>query len=193
MGVTCNYPARLIPCLPEPRGNTACNKHGAFLAVDESGVPCRPGSGVTRLSGGPCCVSLKVSTGRETPEGTCTDFTPCQLEPLHRRNCNCGGRGCLVEDRTHFVVLTLLIVLATFCTRAVRWAGEVELLCMGSYLASQFLKQPCGNTALTSSGGAWGERGLSLTLPLITKCCSTSAGDSLKHSSQPRRSAMRRS
>lgn len=124
VGVTSNYSVQLIQCLQEPQGNTSWNKHTVFLPVDESS---QPGSGVTGLSDGPCCVSLKVYEQRETPEGACMDFRPYQLEPFHPKNCNCGGCVCPMEERTHFgcelaVVLILLIVLSTFCTWAVRWA-----------------------------------------------------------------------
>lgn len=60
VGVTCNYSAQLIQCLQKPQGNTSWNKHTALLPVDESSVPCWPGSGVTGLSDGPCYVYLKT-------------------------------------------------------------------------------------------------------------------------------------
>lgn len=96
-------------------------------------------------------VSLEVCQQGEMPEGACTDSRPCQLEPFHPRNCNCGGCGCPVEERTHFggvlaVVLILLIVLSTFCPWALGWTTQVELLHMGSRLASQFLKHPSSST-----------------------------------------------
>ena len=121
--------------------------HSISLSVDESGVPCQPDSGVTGLSGGPCCVSLKVHQQTKPPTGPCTEFRPYQLEPFGPKECNPGGCGCPMEERAPFggelaVVLILLTVLSTYCTWAVWWTISVRLSCTGSSLTSQFLKQP---------------------------------------------------
>lgn len=128
LGLTWNYSAQVIQCLQKHQENTSWNKHMVLLPVDESSVPCWPGSAVTGLSDGPCCVYLEVCQHRVMPEGACTDSRPYQLDPFHPRNCNCGGCGCPVKDRAHFggglaVVLILLIVLSTFCTWALGWTS----------------------------------------------------------------------
>lgn len=58
----------------------------------------------------------------------------------------------------------------------------------------QLFEFPISETALLQHRlwAAVGEHGLSLTLPLITECSFPSVGDSLEHSSQPRRSAVGR-